>query len=53
MQECAKCSGPTEGFRCDMCGEESGIYRGDHSCGPHHWMAKCTACGQAEANCIC
>ncbi len=53
MPECAKCAGPAEGYRCDMCGEESAVFKENHSCGAHHWMPKCTACGQAEANCIC
>jgi len=50
---CSKCSGPTEGFKCDMCGEESETHVEDHSCGGAHCVAKCQGCGEAESKCTC
>lgn len=53
MVECKTCSGPTEGFKCDGCGEESAELDESHSCGAEHCMPKCTGCGEAEVKCSC
>ena len=50
---CKKCGGPTEGYKCDVCGEESEAHVESHKCGGAHCMPKCAACGQAEAKCTC
>ena len=53
MAECKTCNGPTEGFKCDVCGEESPVHAADHKCGGEHCMPKCSGCGQAEVKCMC
>lgn len=51
--ECAMCSSPTDGYKCDMCGAESMTHDETHDCGGDHSVAKCKACGEAETNCLC
>lgn len=51
--ECTKCQSPTDGYKCDMCGEESATRDPNHACGGDHCMAKCAGCSQAEAKCTC
>lgn len=51
--ECKTCKGPTDGFKCDMCGEESATHKEDHACGGPHCMPKCKPCNEAEAKCTC
>ena len=53
MAECKTCKGPTEEFKCDVCGEESPVHVADHRCGGEHCMPKCSGCGQAEIKCTC
>lgn len=50
---CAKCGGATEGYKCDVCGEESATHKENHRCGGSHCVAKCKECGQAETKCAC
>ncbi len=40
MAECKTCKGPTEGFKCDVCGEESPVHVADHRCGGEHLHAQ-------------
>lgn len=51
--ECTKCGGPTEGYKCDMCGVEATEHDSGHECGGDHCMPKCTGCNEAETNCAC
>ena len=50
---CKKCSGATEGYKCDVCGEESKEHNETHRCGGEHCVQKCAACKQAETKCTC
>lgn len=50
---CKVCKGPTQGYKCDMCGEESPMHKDDHECGSAHCMPKCGGCNQAETQCSC
>lgn len=52
-EKCTKCSGPTAGYKCDMCGVESAEHDATHACGSDHCMPKCSACNEAQANCSC
>lgn len=51
--ECAMCSSPTQGYKCDVCDAESMTHDETHDCGGDHCVAKCKACGEAETNCAC
>lgn len=51
--KCKTCGGPTEGYKCDMCGAESQGHDPKHMCGGEHCMQKCKECNEAEVNCIC
>ncbi len=53
MSKCTKCSGPTEGFKCDICGVEAEVHVEDHECGGEHCMPKCKGCGEAQVKCTC
>lgn len=53
MSKCIKCGGPTEGFKCDMCGAELKVHMEDHKCGCEHCMPKCKGCGEAQVKCTC
>lgn len=53
MSECTTCGGPTEGFKCDVCGAEADVHVEDHSCGGEHCMPKCQGCGEAQVKCTC
>ncbi len=53
MSKCIKCGGPTEGFKCDICGAESEVHVEDHKCGGEHCMPKCKGCGEAQVKCTC
>jgi hypothetical protein len=51
--DCSKCAGPTEGYKCDLCGAESESHDPDHGCGGDHCMPKCAACNEAQVGCSC
>jgi len=51
--ECSKCGGPSEGYKCDMCGAEAMEHDISHDCGSDHCMPKCLGCDEAEMNCTC
>jgi hypothetical protein len=53
MSKCIKCGGPTEGFKCDICGAEAEVHVEDHKCGGEHCMPKCIGCGEAQVKCTC
>lgn len=57
MGKCAKCDGPTEGWKCAICGDESNKHDPSHKHGEpasdRHCMPKCKGCGEAETNCSC
>ncbi len=53
MDNCSKCEGDTEGFKCDMCGAEAAEHDSKHACGGDHCMPKCKACSQAQVKCAC
>lgn len=53
MDNCSKCGGPTEGYKCDMCGAESATHDENHEHGGEHCMPKCKACSQAQVKCTC
>ena len=53
MSECTKCGGPTEGFKCDVCGALSETHKEDHKCGGENCMAKCKGCDEAQVKCSC
>ena len=38
MDNCSKCSGPAEGYKCDMCGAESATHDENHEHGGEHHM---------------
>tara|TARA_Y100000310_G_scaffold345859_1_gene471628 strand:+ start:23531 stop:23731 length:201 start_codon:yes stop_codon:yes gene_type:complete len=50
---CSKCEGETEGWKCEMCGSESGEHVADHQCGGEHCIPKCKGCAEAESKCTC
>lgn len=50
---CKTCNGPTDGYKCDVCGAESAAHDPHHGCGADHCMAKCTGCNEAEVKCPC
>lgn len=50
---CKKCGGPAEGYKCDVCGEESPQHDNGHRCGGDHCVAKCNNCGESETKCTC
>lgn len=50
---CKKCGEATEGYKCDVCGEESKTHVETHHCGGEHCVPKCAACGEAETKCTC
>lgn len=50
---CSKCSGETEGYKCDVCGSESDEHIESHSCGGEHCMPKCAGCEQSQVLCTC
>lgn len=43
----------TEGYKCDVCGQECPEHDPNHSCGGDHCMPKCSGCGEAESKCSC
>ena len=51
--ECSICQGPTDGYKCDMCGAEFEHHDSGHECGGDHCMPKCAGCDEAQVNCIC
>ncbi len=53
MSECIKCGGPTEGFKCDICGAIADVHVEDHTCGGEHCMPMCKGCGEAQVKCTC
>lgn len=53
MSECTSCSGPTEGFKCDICGAQSDNHDDNHGCGSEHCMPKCQGCNEAQVKCSC
>jgi RecJ-like exonuclease len=53
METCSKCSGDTEGYKCDMCGTESTTHDAQHACGGDHCMPKCQGCSEAHVKCTC
>ena len=53
MAGCTKCGGPTEGYKCDLCGAESAVHVETHRCGGPHCMPKCERCEEAEVLCTC
>ncbi len=53
MDNCSKCGGETEGYKCDICGAESAAHDDNHKHGSEHCMPKCKACGQAQVKCPC
>jgi hypothetical protein len=52
-EKCKTCGGDASGYKCDMCGAESGKHDPNHDCGGDHCMHKCKDCGEAEAKCDC
>ena len=50
---CKTCGGVTEGYKCDVCGEESATHDDSHKCDGDHCVQKCVACNQAETKCTC
>lgn len=52
-KKCVKCGGKTEGYKCDMCGEEAEKHDESHSCGGDHCVTKCAGCSQSETKCTC
>jgi len=46
---CKGCGGPTEGYKCDMCGAEAESHDPNHACGGDHCLPKCKGCGEAES----
>lgn len=47
------CNGPTEGYKCDVCGSESAEHDANHEHGGEHCVAKCQTCNEAETKCTC
>jgi len=50
---CKTCGGPSQGYKCDMCGEEMMSQDPNHKCGGDHCMPKCKDCNEAEGKCAC
>lgn len=50
---CKTCGGPTQGYKCDVCGAESPVHVESHGCGGPHCMPKCAGCYEAAALCEC
>jgi hypothetical protein len=50
---CSQCGGPTEGYKCDLCGAEAKEHDDGHACGGDHCVPKCTGCNEAQSNCTC
>ncbi|MFA6338581.1 MAG: hypothetical protein WCW87_00765 [Candidatus Paceibacterota bacterium] len=50
---CKTCGGATEGYKCDVCGDESSEHIEEHPCGNSHNMPKCAECNEAEIKCSC
>ena len=50
---CKKCTGETEGFKCDVCSVEAATHDPKHKHGAEHCMPKCKECNEAEAKCTC
>lgn len=50
---CTKCSKPTQGYKCDVCGVESATHDEQHVHGGEHCMLKCGACNEAQVKCTC
>ena len=53
MNNCSKCQGDTEGYKCDLCGVEAAEHDSNHACGGDHCVPKCKSCAQAQAKCSC
>lgn len=53
MHRCIKCDGPTKGYKCDICGEESVSHDPNHEHGGDHHMPRCQECKEAEVDCRC
>lgn len=53
MKKCSTCGMDTEGYKCEMCGEESAEHDPNHHCGGERCMSKCKGCGQAQSKCAC
>ena len=57
MDDTNKCKGcaccGTDGFKCDMCGDESATFDEKHVCGGENCQPKCSGCRQAEGKCDC
>ncbi len=50
---CVHCEGPTAGYKCDVCNEESDTHNPSHAHGADHMVAKCAQCNEAESKCTC
>jgi len=53
MSKCIKCNGPTEGFKCDICGSDAEVRLEDHKCGGEHCMPKYKSREEAQVKCVC
>ncbi len=53
MSECIKCGGPTEGFKCDICGALADVHVEYHKCGGEHCVPMCKGCRESQSNCTC
>lgn len=55
--KCAKCAGPTAGYKCAICGDEAHHHVPEHKHGEpesdRYVMHKCEACDEAEVFCAC
>jgi len=53
MSKCIKCSGPTEGFKYDICDAEAEVHVENHKIDGKHCMPECKGCGEAQMKCTC
>jgi hypothetical protein len=50
---CVKCGKGTEGYKCEVCGNEGMGKDMPHVCGDEHCLVKCKDCNEAESKCTC
>ena len=52
---CAKCGGPTDGWRCGICGAVAREHDASHlhAGSDRYCTLRCARCGQADVHCTC
>lgn len=53
--KCPKCNGATDGWKCAICGSESGAHdpKHMHEGSDRYCTMRCKECGKADVHCTC